>query len=300
MRKAALISFAMTVVFVSEVQAGNCRWITNPTNITFGTYSVFGGGSLTATSQYTVRCTPHTTGMVQFTSGLNSGTYFPRYMTNGGDDIGYNLYQTAAQTTVLGDGSGGTTSVDLANGTPQQKEFAETIYAAAPQGSDVPPGTYTDTVTAILSWDNFASSVSVTFTITTVVQAECNVSTVAVDFGTYDPVGAHAAAPRDATGTVNVYCTSGTSVTVSLGNGQNFAGGFRRMAGPPTSFLNYLLYRNAGRTNIWTTAPNTVTGTSTSHLTPINGGMTVYGRIPGGQDPIVGTHADTVLATVNY
>ena len=183
MKKATLLFLPLLMFFASVAEAGNCRWVTNPTNVVFGTYSVFGSGSLAATSTYTARCTPHTNGVVSFTSGANSATYFPRYMANGGNLIGYNLYQNAARTIVLGDGTAGTTSVDLVNGTPQQKEFTETIYAATPLGTNVPPGTYVDTVTAVLSWDNFASSVSATFTITTVVQAECSVSTVPVSFG---------------------------------------------------------------------------------------------------------------------
>ncbi|HEU4521882.1 MAG TPA: spore coat U domain-containing protein, partial [Thermoanaerobaculia bacterium] len=114
------------------------------------------------------------------------------------------------------------------------------------------------------------------------------------------PVAVNRVAPLDNTGTVNVYCTPGTVATVSLGNGLNFAGGTRRMAGPPASLLDYQLYRDAARSSLWTTAPNTVGGTSTSHLTPIGGGLIVYGRIPGAQDPAVGAYSDTVQATVNY
>lgn len=300
MKKTCLILLGGVLLLASSAEAGTCQFRVDPTNVVFGTYSVFGSGSLSTTSSYEIRCTPQTEGILTFTTGSNASTYFPRYMANGADLIAYNLYNDAANSTVLGDNTGGTTAHILFNGTPKDKDFVGTIYASTPQGSNAAPGTYTDTVTAVLSWDNFARSTSVTFTVTTIVQAECEVTTIPVSFGNYDPVGAHLSSPLDATGRIDVYCTKGTLATVSLGNGQNFAGGTRRMDGPPTSFLNYQLYRDAARASIWSTAPNTRSGTSTSRLTPIAGGLTVYGRIPGGQDPLAGVHNDTVQATVNY
>ncbi|HUP45710.1 MAG TPA: spore coat U domain-containing protein [Thermoanaerobaculia bacterium] len=296
MKKLLLIVLAVLVTS-SAYAVGTCNWVVSPSNVVFGIYSPFGSGTLSATSGLSFECTPPTTGTVTFTTGVNSATYFPRYMATGGNLIGYNLYENAANTVVLGDGTGGTATFSF-TASPANRQFAGTIYASTPLGADVPPGTYTDTVTAILSWD--AQSSSVTFTVTTVVQAECTVSTIAVAFGNYDPVAAHAASPLDGTGTVNVYCTPGTSVTVSLGDGLYFAGGMRRMAGPLTSFLDYQLYREPARSSIWSTTPNTVSGTSTSVLTPIGGGLVVYGRVPGGQDVRAGLHADTVQATVNY
>lgn len=300
MKKTCLVLFAGLMLTSFPAEGGNCQFRVNPTNVVFGNYSVFGSGSVNTTSTYEVRCTPNTEGILTLTTGANATTYFPRYMANGGSQIAYNLYDDAARSTVLGDGTGGTTTHILFNGTPQQKDFTDTIYASAPQGANVPPGTYTDTVTAVLSWDNYARSETVTFTVTTVVQAECEVTTVPVDFGNYDPVGAHKSAPLDATGRIDVFCTPGTVATVSLGNGQNFSGTTRRMIGPGSSFLSYQLYRDAARSSIWSTAPNTRSGTSTSRLTAIGGGLTVYGRVPGSQDPLAGAYSDAVQATVNY
>ncbi|HEX6178877.1 MAG TPA: spore coat U domain-containing protein [Thermoanaerobaculia bacterium] len=300
MKNLKIAVIAALLLSASQLEAGSCTWRTNPTNVVFGIYSVFGTGSLSATSSYEFRCTPNTEGIMTFSRGSNAGSYFPRYMASGGNLIGYNVYDDAANTVVIGDGSGGTTRRVVFNGTPQNKDFSDTVYASVPLGTDVPPGTYVDTITATLSWDNFARSSSVTFTVTTIVQAECTVTTAPVAFGDYDPVAANVATPLDQTGSINVYCTPGTVATVSLGNGLNFVGGTRRMAGPAGSFLNYQLYRNAARTLLWSIAPNTVSGTSTSHLTPINGGLTVYGRVPAGQDPVYGQHGDTVQATVNY
>lgn len=300
LQKVRVMAFAVALLTASGAEAGNCQWRTPPTDVVFGLYSAFGSGSLTAVSSYEFRCSPNTEGVLTFTTGSNSSSYFPRYMAGGGYLLPYNLYDDAAGSTVLGDGTGGTTSRIEFNGTPQNKDYADSFYGIVAQGADVAPGTYVDTVSAVLSWDNFARSSSVTFTITTIVQAECTVATAPVAFGNYDPVFANAAAPLDSTGSIAVYCTPGTVGTVSLGNGANSAGGSRRMAGPAGSFLDYGLYTDAARSSIWSISPNTVSGTSTSRFVPINGGMTVFGRIPGAQDPVVGSYTDTVQATVNY
>lgn len=300
MRKVQLLLVAVALLVSGRADAGNCQWRVAPANVSFGIYSTFGTGSLAATTSYTFRCTPRTEAVVTFTTGTYSSGYFPRYMSAGGDLLPYNLYDNAANTTVLGDGTGGTTTRVAFDASSRDKEYTDTIYAATPLGSDVPPGTYIDTVTAILSWDNGGGSSSVSFTVTAIVQAECNVTTVPVEFGSYFPVGTHATMPLDSTGSVNVYCTAGTVATVSLGAGLNFAGGARRMAGPAGSFLAYELYSDAARSSVWSTSPNTVSGTSTSTTMPIGGGLVVYGRVPQRQDPIVGIHTDTVQATVNY
>jgi spore coat protein U-like protein len=59
------------------------------------------------------------------------------------------------------------------------------------------------------------------------------------------------------------------------------------------------MYKDAARTITWNTT-NTNTGTATSKLTAINGGFTVYGRIPAAQDVRAGSYSDTVQVTVNY
>jgi spore coat protein U-like protein len=43
--------------------------------------------------------------------GVNASTYLPRQMINAGTRLNYNLYTDSAQTTVWGDGTGGTVTV---------------------------------------------------------------------------------------------------------------------------------------------------------------------------------------------
>ena len=295
MKKLILAVIALAALS-SPARAGNCSWVTTPTNITFGNYSVFGSTSLVATSSYVFRCTPNTNATLTFTTGANSTTYFPRYLASGANTIGYNVYDDAATSIVIGNGSGGTTSRVVFNSTAKDKDYDDIVYGKVIEGSDLAPGTYTDSITANLNWGN--GSISSTFTVTAIVIPECTITAANLAFGTYDPVVGNVSTALDSTSTIDVYCTRTTQGTISLGNGLWFSGG-RRLRNPRPDFLNYALYRDAGRTAPWlSAAPDVVSRTSTSKLTAM--GMTVYGRVPQGQDPNIGAYSDTVQAIVNY
>jgi spore coat protein U domain-containing protein, fimbrial subunit CupE1/2/3/6 len=138
------------------------------------------------------------------------------------------------------------------------------------------------------------ANLSVTATVTT----NCTISTVALAFGSYDPVVANAAANLDGTGTVVVACTKGATATIGLGNGGNFSGGARRMSNG-TEFLTYEVYNEATRTTVWT---NAVGGLLSTGAAPskVARNFTVYGRVTSNQDVAAGNYTDTVVATVNF
>jgi spore coat protein U-like protein len=142
------------------------------------------------------------------------------------------------------------------------------------------------------------------------VSATVNASCVVVgagtmNFGNYDPAGLHNTAPRDATGSFSVRCTKGTTAQIWLGEGLNPATGsncgtpLRQMASG-TNRLGYQLYGNSTRTSVWgcqASAQFPYASTSANTTTP----MTVWGRIPGGQDVDPATdYADTVVITLNF
>ena len=135
------------------------------------------------------------------------------------------------------------------------------------------------------------------------VSANCTITTNAVAFGAYDPVVTNASTALDGTGTVTVTCTSGSSGTLTLGQGSNADAGsadatpLRRMSDGGTNHLSYGLYSENTRTTAWgntalTGVSHTGTGTATA--------LTVYGRIPAGQNKPAGSYSDTVLATVTF
>ncbi|HLJ73439.1 MAG TPA: spore coat U domain-containing protein, partial [Thermoanaerobaculia bacterium] len=262
-------------------------------------YSAFSTTALTATSAFSFNCTPPATALMTITTG-GSGTFNPRHMSKAGGTMAYNLYMDAANSIIWGDGTSGTQYLTF-SATPGNKDYPPTgtaaIYATIPAGLNVAPGTYTDTVNVILNWGS--GSLTQPITITATVSAECTVSTVSITFGAYDPVVTNAATPLDSTGTVNVYCTTGTLATVSLDLGSHFTGTTRRMLSGAANFMTYEIYKDAGRTVVWNST-NTNSGTSTSKTIPINSGFIAYGRIPAGQDIPAGGYNDTVLVTVNY
>ena len=159
------------------------------------------------------------------------------------------------------------------------------------------------------AWAGTATSdLSVTATVT----QRCTITTTPVAFGAYDPVVDNRTVALPGTGQILLTCTKGSSsITVMLGDGGNFAGGFRRMSGGG-DFLRYTLNQPLGAapgtcpgTQEWrgATPPGLFTAAATwSALTAV--AFNVCGTVPAGQD-VTGSSAgvsytDTVLATVNF
>lgn len=155
-----------------------------------------------------------------------------------------------------------------------------------------------------------AATATANLLVTATVSANCTISTTALAFGSYDPVVAHASTNLNASGTVTVACTKGTTgLSIGMGNGGNFSGGTRRMAGGG-DFLTYSLFRPPNNTpGTACTFPGalawgTTIGTNTLALTnsPSKAGRTynVCGTITAGQDVTVASYSDTVVATINF
>jgi len=145
----------------------------------------------------------------------------------------------------------------------------------------------------------FAGSASANLNISASVAAVCTITTSPVAFGAYDPVVANAATDLTAAGSVNVACTKGTPATIDLGNGGNLSGGSRRMASG-SDFLNYALYKDAARTQVWGTGLAGGTTMAYNAATKASTAVSVYGTVPQNQDVTVGAYSDVVLATINY
>lgn len=142
-----------------------------------------------------------------------------------------------------------------------------------------------------------AATTTTTFPVTATVQTACSVSANPLAFGNYDPTSATA---LDASTTLSVLCTIGTSFTVGLnaGTASGATVTTRRMTNGANT-LNYALYRESGRTNNWGNTPGTDTPPATT--APVGASsLTVYGRVPAGQNVPAGGYADTITVTVNY
>jgi spore coat protein U-like protein len=131
--------------------------------------------------------------------------------------------------------------------------------------------------------------------------ASCTVSTSSIAFGTYD---VFSAAPTDTTGSVTFNCTGvgQGSISISLSKGSSLTFDPRTMTGPtPADTLSYNLYRDAAHSTIWGDNTGTTSWYTTSSVqnnTSVT--VTIYGRIPAGQDVRTGSYSDAVTATINY
>ena len=112
----------------------------------FGAYDTINPTS--GTSAITVSCSTDSSPLViSFTIKLSSGpgTYASRQMTGAGDTLTYNLYTTAAHTTVWGDGTAGTAtvpgSVNIPNNSNNGSKI-ETVYGLITGPQNVSPGVY--------------------------------------------------------------------------------------------------------------------------------------------------------------
>jgi spore coat protein U-like protein len=298
-----LLLLASLFVLAAPTAFGQCNFSPAPGNAAFGNYSTAASGPpQTATPTFNVQCQNNpVTFTVSFSRGINSASFNPRTMKNaGGTLLNYNLYTDAANTQIWGDGTGGTVTQNFTIGNSNnnnQLAAAVPIYASLPLGADVGAGSYTDTITATLSWPG--GSTTVTFNATATVVGDCTVSAFTLNFGVYEPVVTNKTLPLDSSSIINVYCTKGTQGDVALDNGSNFAAGNRRMKSVAGAFMTYEIYKDATRATVWNAA-GINSAVSTSRTIPLGGGFVAYGRIPAGQDLAAGAYTDTLQAIVTY
>jgi spore coat protein U-like protein len=128
--------------------------------------------------------------------------------------------------------------------------------------------------------------------------ANCSFSTTPVSFGAYN---VFASAPTDTVGTIRYECNGGAkNVLVTITAGSSGRPGARSLVGGGDTLL-YNLFRDPARTNVWGD------GTGGAHAVivadPPNRSeqtLTIYGRIPAGQDVRAGTYTDSITVIVQY
>lgn len=129
----------------------------------------------------------------------------------------------------------------------------------------------------------------------------CRVTVNAIPFGMYMPM---TPTPVDIVGQVNVRCQAqpGTfSVTIGPGvSGNQLA---RTLTAGGADVINYNLFRDAARTQIWgdgTPPTFVVSGVRTSRGRPTFYNYPVYGRLYANQSPNPGVYNDTLVVTVLF
>jgi spore coat protein U-like protein len=115
------------------------------TGVSFGTYDVFSPAPTDSTGSVIYDCDPQDKNIRITLSTGSSGTFMPRTLTSGGNQLAYNLFDDGALTSIWGDGTGGSNFYFIRNPHPQ-KPVALTIYGRIPQQQDAAAGTYSDSI----------------------------------------------------------------------------------------------------------------------------------------------------------
>jgi len=129
----------------------------------------------------------------------------------------------------------------------------------------------------------------------------CSFTLTPMSFGMYTPAGT---SPLDAVSNITVRCVAQPGTyAVSIGPGLSGNQLMRTLSAGGGNFLNYNLYRDPARTQIWGdgTPPSfVVTGARTSVGRPTINVHPLYGRVFSGQTPNPGSYADNLLVTVLF
>lgn len=136
---------------------------------------------------------------------------------------------------------------------------------------------------------------------------DCSTTVPSLAFGTYDPT---LASPTDITTSMTVTCTRGVleswtvSYSVELSTGSSGTYASRRMnAG--AARLNYNVYTNASRSQVWgngTSSTGVLSTTMNFNFFQFSKSAThtAYGRMPAGQNANPGSYGDNLVVTLTF
>ena len=307
----AVVRAALTVLFL-VIAAGpasaayTCTYTTS--SIAFG---LFTGAAVTTTGTFTITCTGSGTSTLRITLAAGgSGTFAQRRLTMGANILNYNLYTTAANTTIWGDGTSGTSYLNPANSNGLTAPGITTlvVHGLIPAQALPAAGTYTDTIMATLTCTNggactTAATQTLFVPITAQVGATCSVRSSDMNFGNYT---GGTVTPTTGLATITANCPMGAPYAIGLSEGL-YTGATtttRRMTitdGGGDSSLAYGLYSDAARTINW---GNNFTGAVQDVVQGTGNGndqnILVYGRVNAGQNVRTGVYEDTILVTMQF
>ena len=129
----------------------------------------------------------------------------------------------------------------------------------------------------------------------------CRVTLVAMNFGIYTPL---TTTHVDVMGQIDLRCQAQSgSFTVTISAGTSGDHTARTMLSATSDILNYNLYRDASRTQIWGDgSPPTfvVSGVRPNRGRPTTYNYPIYGRVFANQAPNAGIYNDDPLVTVLF
>jgi spore coat protein U-like protein len=147
---ASAASPATTTLNVSANVASNCLVTAAP--LAFADYDA--SRTVDGSANLSVNCSKGTLYTVKLGSGVN-GTIAQRLLSNGTNNLEYNLFTSATRTTVWGETVGTNTVAGTGQGMSSTKANTHTVYgtiANSAANQDVPTGLYTDTVAVTVEY----------------------------------------------------------------------------------------------------------------------------------------------------
>lgn len=321
LRPIAALCIAAALAFLcmpaSATLAQSCSF--SVSTVDFGTITVGSGGAIDTTSSLAANCsgTPGATVRVCVSFGAGSGSAAnggsPRYMKNGANALGYNLYTDAARTDVWGSWTGllgilGPATLSVPLNAQGVGSVSVPIYGRINGGQQsLPAGLYQSVFSGTesriayqyLSLLNclaiLSPTTSVSFTVQANILTSCTLSATTLDFGAVTNLNQAV----DGVSTITSTCqnTIPYSIALSGGNAAATDPGQRKMT-KGTDQVTYGLYQDASRATPWGDVAGSnvrsLVGTGSSQPT------TVYGRIPAQANRPPGTYTDTVVVTLTY
>jgi len=137
-----------TSTFQSQVTITASCTILSTTTLDFGSNGVL-TANIDQTSTIQVQCTNTTPYNIGFNAGTATGaTVTTRKMTSGANTVNYSLFSDSGRTTNWGNTVG--TDTVASTGTGASQSF--TVYGRVPAQSTPAPATYTDTITATVTY----------------------------------------------------------------------------------------------------------------------------------------------------
>lgn len=144
-----------------------------------------------------------------------------------------------------------------------------------------------------------ADHVSAEVQVTATVVPNCRLTIDPLVFGSYDPLGAHMNAALDGSAQMIVTCTRQTQATIVMDSGRHAAqDGTVRLLASRGQNLSYQLFRDSARTQVWAKGSDAMSLLSSGGRDGQR--VTVYARIPPGQEVPAGTYTDVVTASVDF
>lgn len=317
-----LLIFPFMLWWCGPAQAFSCSF--SNTGINFGNVDLSKGGGFEGSSgTFSADCTGNPGQVIRICANFNQGSGgaassgSPRYLTQGVSKLGYDLFRGNGAGQVWGSytwsSSARPPDISVTIGSNGFGSASYTINARLYHDNKaaLPTGTYLSTFSGSQSMTDYGlqssfncsstlspRAVSVPFVVRTTQLSTCIVAATNMDFG----LRLQLDSAVNASNLITATCTAGTQFEIGLSDGA--AGGAmltsRRMAGTvlPSQTVQYQIYKNAARTQVWgsTIGGNTMSSTATG----LPQAFTGYGLVPAQPTPSSQLYTDNLVVTITY